>query len=184
MTLHSSASGQSALVRLGLLWVAIVGSMFLATAIGGPTGEIFPHLMLHAIFILIIFPLWIWLALRWREASAWRTMRVFAWIVIAFTAAAAVGQTGESVVVIGHGGLTAPVSVMIDPAHRAWARQGCSECTSRPGPCSSRARSAGFACCAPVIAEAGPRCCQPSSTWPNSGCLERSSVGTSLGWRP
>ncbi|GAB3273845.1 hypothetical protein GCM10027449_11630 [Sinomonas notoginsengisoli] len=124
MTLHSSASVQSALVRLGLLWVAIVGSMFLATAIGGPTGGIIPHLMLHAIFILLVFPLWIWLALRWRAASAWRTMRVFAWIVIAFTAAAAVGQTGESVVVIAHGGLSAPASVMNDPAHWAWAGPG------------------------------------------------------------
>lgn len=110
------------LTRLCLLWLSLLVPWVLSGVIGGPIG-LLPHAVFHPVYIafLVVSVLAAW-ALR--RASGRRSVRALAVVVAAMSAAAIIGQAGEEVVVVAHGGLDAPDSLMQDPVHFAWAIAG------------------------------------------------------------
>lgn len=110
------------LTRLALLWLALLLPWTLSGAIGGPIG-LLPHAVFHPLYIGFLL-LSVWAAWALRAATGHRGVRVLALLVAVMSVLAIVGQTGEEVVVIAHGGLDAPDSLMEDPVHFAWAAAG------------------------------------------------------------
>lgn len=98
-----------------MLWALIAFPFWLSAATGGPDG-----LHLHAVFhpVYIMFAIGAILALQsLRSATGSRGMRRVALALIVAQAAAIVGQIGEEIAVLQHGGLSAGRDVFEDPLH-------------------------------------------------------------------
>ena len=107
--------------RLALVWVCILIPMSAAGLSGGPDGLV-PHVFFHLVYIpLVLLTMWPILRLR---AAARGTVRVLVTIVAVVYPFAAVGQIGETVVAIAHGGLHPTAEVFDEPAHEAFAGVG------------------------------------------------------------
>lgn len=110
------------LIRLSLLWLSMVVPATIAVATGGPVG-LLPHVVFHPIYITFLCTT-IGLALWLRRGTAHRGVRVLAVLVAVFSAIAIIGQIGEEIVVIGHGGMHAPDELLEEADHLSWAIVG------------------------------------------------------------
>ncbi|MBS1905673.1 MAG: hypothetical protein JST33_03695 [Actinobacteria bacterium] len=107
--------------RLALVWLCILIPMSAAGLSGGPDGLV-PHVLFHLLYIpLVLLTMWPIVRLR---ATARGVVRVLATIVAAVYPLAAIGQIGETVVAIAHGGLHPTAEVFDEPAHMAFAGVG------------------------------------------------------------
>lgn len=110
------------LIRLALLWLSMTVPATLAVAIGGPVG-LLPHVVFHPVYVILLI-VTILLALRLRRWLALRSARVLAMIVAVTSLIAIVGQVGEEVIVLQHGGMAAPDHLLEEPSHLGWAIVG------------------------------------------------------------
>lgn len=101
--------------RLVVLWALIALPFWLSAATGGPDG-----LHLHAVFhpVYIMFAIGAILALRrLRSATDSPFIRRLAFGLVVAQGAAIVGQIGEEIAVLQHGGLSAGKEVFDDRLH-------------------------------------------------------------------
>lgn len=101
--------------RLVMLWALIALPFWLSAATGGPAG-LMPHALFHPVYILFAIGA-ILALLRLRSAADARVVRWLAVALVVSQAAAIVGQVGEEIVVLQHGGLSAGREVFAEPLH-------------------------------------------------------------------
>ena len=101
--------------RLVMLWALIALPFWLSAATGGPAG-LMPHALFHPVYILFAIGA-ILVLLRLRSAADARVLRWLAVALVVSQAAAIMGQVGEEIVVLQHGGLSAGMEVFEEPFH-------------------------------------------------------------------
>lgn len=101
--------------RLVMLWALIALPFWLSAATGGPAG-LMPHALFHPVYILFAIGA-ILVLLRLRSAADARVLRWLAVALVVSQAAAIMGQVGEEIVVLQHGGLSAGMEVFAEPLH-------------------------------------------------------------------
>lgn len=101
--------------RLVMLWALIALPFWLSAATGGPAG-LMPHALFHPVYILFAIGA-ILVLLRLRSAADARVLRWLAVALVVSQAAAIMGQVGEEIVVLQHGGLSAGREVFAEPLH-------------------------------------------------------------------
>lgn len=101
--------------RLVMLWALIALPFWLSAATGGPAG-LMPHALFHPVYILFAIGA-ILVLLRLRSAADARVVRWLAVALVVSQAAAIMGQVGEEIVVLQHGGLSAGREVFEEPLH-------------------------------------------------------------------
>lgn len=106
---------------LALTWFCIMVPMTAAGLSGGPDGLV-PHVLFHFAYIPIML-LTLWPILRLRGAAR-GSVRVLVTIVAVVYPLAAVGQVGEVIVAILHGGMHPTAEVFDDPTHMTFAAIG------------------------------------------------------------
>lgn len=98
------------------LWLTIVVPFVGVTAIGGPAGDVVNHLLLHLIMV-VLAGVSLWLLVRLRGATSARSLRVTAVVLAIVQVMFIVGNLGEAIATIGHGGFGAGHDVFDDPLH-------------------------------------------------------------------
>jgi len=101
--------------RLVMLWALIALPFWLSAATGGPAG-LMPHALFHPVYILFAIGA-ILALLSLRSATSARVVRWLAVALVVSQAAAIMGQVGEEIVVLQHGGLSAGREVFAEPLH-------------------------------------------------------------------
>jgi hypothetical protein len=101
--------------KLVVLWAVIAGPFWLSAATGGPDG-LHLHALFHPVYIAFAIAA-ILILLRLRSASGARVVRGLALALVVTQAAAIIGQIGEEIAVLQHGGLSAGKDVFEQPLH-------------------------------------------------------------------
>lgn len=104
---------------LPLAWLGVIGPLVASAAIGGPMG-VLPHPVYHLVYILVslaaLYP-----AARLRAAGSTAAVRTLALVLSVSIWTNILGQLGQEVVVLTHGGFHADPRVFTDPLHLAGA---------------------------------------------------------------
>ena len=101
--------------RLVIVWALIAFPFWFSAATGGPAG-LMPHALFHPVYILFAIGA-ILALLSLRSATNARVVRWLAIALVVSQAAAILGQVGEELVVLQHGGLAAGMEVFDQPLH-------------------------------------------------------------------
>jgi hypothetical protein len=101
--------------RLVALWALIALPFWLSAATGGPAG-LMPHALFHPVYILFAVGA-IFALLGLRSVTSSGPVRWLAVTLVVSQAAAILGQIGEEMVVLQHGGLSASKAVFEEPLH-------------------------------------------------------------------
>ncbi len=100
---------------LVMLWAFVALPFWMAAAIGGPTG-LLPHAVFHPVYILFAVGA-ILVLVRLRSVTGSRIVRALAVALVVAQAVAIVGQIGEEIAILQHGGLSAGDEVFEVPLH-------------------------------------------------------------------
>jgi hypothetical protein len=101
------------------IWAALVGPLIASTLIGGPTG-LLPHLVYHPVYSALSVA-GIYAAIRVRSSASSGAQQFSALVVAVAVVVIILGQLGQELAVLTHGGLHAGGSVLTEPFHVASA---------------------------------------------------------------
>lgn len=101
--------------RLVVLWALIAVPFWLTGLTGGPDG-LLPHAVFHPVYIMFAIGAIIVL-LPLRTATDSRVVQRIAFALVVTQIAAIVGQVGEEIAVLQHGGLSAGEELFEEPLH-------------------------------------------------------------------
>jgi hypothetical protein len=101
------------------IWAALVGPLIASTLIGGPMG-LLPHLVYHPVYSALSVA-GIYAAIRVRSSASSGAQQFSALVVAVAVVVIILGQLGQELAVLTHGGLHAGGSVLTEPFHVASA---------------------------------------------------------------
>lgn len=100
-------------------WVGVLGPLLGSMAVGGMSG-LLPHPIYHLVYIVLSLGAW-YACRRLRRSATSRGGIVLARILVLSVVVDVVGQAGQEVVVLLHGGFHAGPHVLTEPVHLAFA---------------------------------------------------------------
>lgn len=104
---------------LAWAWAGLFGPLVASMLIGGPMG-LLPHLVYHPVYSALSVA-GIYAAMRVRSSTSSRAQQFSALAVAAAVVTIILGQLGQELAVLTHGGLHAGASVLTEPFHVASA---------------------------------------------------------------
>ncbi|MGF6884794.1 hypothetical protein ABIA39_007025 [Nocardia sp. GAS34] len=100
-------------------WFGVLGPLIGSLSVGGLTG-ILPHPIYHPVYIVLSSGAW-YAGNRLRSTATSSALRRIASVLVAAIVTDIVGQVGQEIAVLGHGGFRAGKQVLTEPFHMTCA---------------------------------------------------------------